>query len=146
MHDTRNKWYHFGHVLATFSYYFRGWVGDACLFGFCDATSPCEDLLERGSFLSLSVYRIRFKCFHGLNAPYLDDIFTQLSLKYGLSDFWCLYQHKFRIFTVSPGKKRLTTWSELRKVYLSGVTANKAFLLICFANLSRFRYSITMTS
>ena len=48
----------------------------ALRFVFCDATASYEDLMERGNFLPLSVYRIRclgievFKCFHGLNPAF----------------------------------------------------------------------------
>ena len=77
----------------------------ALRFVFCDATASYEDLLERGNFLPLSVYRIRclgievFKCFHGLNPAYLNDIFIQPSLKYNLRDSCRLEQPKFRTFT-----------------------------------------------
>ena len=77
----------------------------ALRFVFCDATASYEDLLERGNFLPLSVYRIRclgievFKCFHGLNPAYLNDIFIQSSLKYNLRDSCRLEQPKFRTFT-----------------------------------------------
>ena len=77
----------------------------ALRFVFCDATASYEDLLERGIFLPLSVYRIRClgievsKCFHGLNPAYLNDIFIQPSLKYSLRDSCRLEQPKFRTFT-----------------------------------------------
>ena len=77
----------------------------ALRFVFCDAAASYEDLLERGNFLPLSVYRIRclgievFKCFHGLNLAYLNDIFIQPSLKYNLRDSCRLEQPKFRTFT-----------------------------------------------
>ena len=40
-----------------------------------------------------------FKCFHGLNPAYLNDIFIQPSLKYNLRDSCRLEQPKFRTFT-----------------------------------------------
>ena len=84
----------------------------ALRFVFYDATASYEDLLERGNFLPLSVYRIRclgievFKCFHSLNPAYLNDILynplwnmisgTHVALNslnsvlftYGLRSFW----------------------------------------------------------
>ena len=74
-------------------------------FVFCDATASYEDLMERGNFLPLSLYRIRclgievFKCFHGLNPAYLNDIFIQPSLNYNPRDSCRLEQPKFRTFT-----------------------------------------------
>ena len=59
----------------------------ALQFVFHDITSPYETLLEPGNFLPLSVYRIRclaievFKCIHGNNPAYLNNLFSQSILK-----------------------------------------------------------------
>ena len=77
----------------------------ALRFVFRDTTSPYETLLERGNFLSLSVYRIRclaievFKCVHGNNPAYLNNLFSQPILKYDLRDSFRLEQPKFHTFT-----------------------------------------------
>ena len=77
----------------------------ALRFVFHDATSPYETLLERGNFLSLSVYRVRclaievFKCVHGNNPAYLNNLFKQSNLKYNLRDSSRLEQPKFYTFT-----------------------------------------------
>ena len=87
-------------VVLSLNTNWRGHNGD-----FCDATASYEHLRERGNFLPLSVYRIRclgievFKCFHGLYPAYLNDIFTQPSLKYDLKDSCRPEQPKFRTFT-----------------------------------------------
>ena len=53
----------------------------ALRFVFSDYTRPYSDLLKHGNFLSLSALRIRylaiemFKCVHGLNPPYLNELF-----------------------------------------------------------------------
>ena len=66
---------------------------------------PYETLLERGNFLSLSVYRVRclaievFKCVHGNNPAYLNNLFKQSNLKYNLRDSSRLEQPKFHTFT-----------------------------------------------
>ena len=67
-----------------------------CLrFVFRDTTSSCENLLTRGDFLPLSLYRIRclgievYKCFNGLNPDYLNNLFKQPCLKYELRDMGC---------------------------------------------------------
>ena len=49
----------------------------------CDKTATYDDLLKRGSFLSLKAFRTRclavevYKCVHGLNLTYLNDLFTE---------------------------------------------------------------------
>ena len=74
-------------------------------FVFHDATFPYDTLLEWGNFLSLSVYRVRclaievFKCVHGNNPAYLNDLFKQSNLKYNLRDSSRLEQPKFHTFT-----------------------------------------------
>ena len=53
----------------------------ALRFIFSDYTSPYWELLKHGHFLSLSALRIRYlaiemyKCVHGLNPPYLNELF-----------------------------------------------------------------------
>ena len=48
---------------------------------FCDKTATYGDLLKRGNFLSLKAFRTRclavevYKCVHGLNPTYLNDLF-----------------------------------------------------------------------
>ena len=72
---------------------------------FHDSTSPYETLLERGNFLSLSVYRAWclaievFKCVRGNNPAYLNNLFKQSNLKYDLRDSSRLEQPKFHTFT-----------------------------------------------
>ena len=61
-------------------------------FVFRDTTSSYENLLTRGDFLPLYLYRIRClgievcKCFNGLNPDYLNNPFKQPCLKYKLRD------------------------------------------------------------
>ena len=79
----------------------------ALRFLFHDATSPYETLLERGNFLSLSVYRVLclaievFKCVCCNNPAYLNNLFKQSNLKYDLRDSSRLEQPKFHTFTYS---------------------------------------------
>ena len=53
------------------------------------------------NFLSLSAYRIRnlamevFKCFHGMNPMYLNNLFCKQEIKYDLRDKTLLEQPKF---------------------------------------------------
>ena len=76
----------------------------ALRFVFRDTTSSYENLLTRGDFLPLSVYRIRwlgievYKCFNGLNPNYLNNFFKQPSQKYELRDSHRLEQPKFNTF------------------------------------------------
>ena len=64
----------------------------ALRFVFKDNNSSYADLLKRGNFLSLSAYRIRnlamevFKCFHGMNPMYLNNLFCKQEIKYDLRD------------------------------------------------------------
>ena len=64
--------------------------GRALRFAFHDATCPCETLLERENFLSLSVYRIWcqaikvFKSVYGNNPAYLNNLFKPSDLKHDL--------------------------------------------------------------
>ena len=60
----------------------KTWKKERALrFVFKDNNSSYADLLKRGNFLSLSAYRIRnlamevFKCFHGMNPMYLNNLF-----------------------------------------------------------------------
>ena len=58
-------------------------------------------MLARGNFLSLSKHRIRclaievFKCIHGLNPGYLNELFSPHSVVYNLRDPFRLEQPKF---------------------------------------------------
>ena len=73
----------------------------ALRFVFNDNNSSYVDLLKRGNFLSLSAYRIRnltmeiFKCCHGMNLMYLNDLFCKQETKYDLRDKTLLEQPKF---------------------------------------------------
>ena len=72
----------------------------ALRFVFNDNNSSYVDLLKRGNFLSLSAYRIRnlameiFKCCHGTNPIYLNDLFCKQEMKYDLRDKTLLEQPK----------------------------------------------------
>ena len=74
----------------------------ALRFVFSDYTSPYSDLLKRGNFLSLSALRIRYlaieiyKCVHGLNPPYLNELFTRKDTRYNLRDSNRLQQPEFQ--------------------------------------------------
>ena len=78
-------------------------------FVFSDYTSPYSDLLKRGNFLSLSALRIRYlaiemyKCVHGLNPPYLNELFVSKYTHYNLRDSNRLQQPEFQ--TVRYGFK-----------------------------------------
>ena len=58
---------------------------------FCDQTATYDDLLKRGNFLSLKAFRTRclavevYKCVHGLNPTYINDLFTEPFANYNLS-------------------------------------------------------------
>ena len=73
----------------------------ALRFVFMDSDSSYTDLLKRGNFLSLSAYRIRnlamemFKCFHGMNPMYLNNLFCKQEIKYNLRDKTLLEQPRF---------------------------------------------------
>ena len=82
-------------VLSTFSYSPITWIfcgkrnspklerlqERALRFVFSDFTSTYEELLKRGNFLPLSIYRLKFlaievyKCLNNLNPPYPNDLF-----------------------------------------------------------------------
>ena len=80
-------------VLSTFSYSPITWIfcanrnnlkleklqERALRFVFSDFTSTYEELLKRGHFLPLSIYRLKFlevyKCVNNLNPPYLNNLF-----------------------------------------------------------------------
>ena len=57
-------------------------------FVYRDTSSSYEELLKRGQFLSLSMFRIYFlaievyKCMRGLNPPYLNELFKQREMHY----------------------------------------------------------------
>ena len=73
----------------------------ALRFVFMDSDSSYTDLLKRGNFLSLSAYKIRnlamemFKCFHGMNPMYLNNLFCKQEIKYNLRDKTVLEQPRF---------------------------------------------------
>ena len=81
----------------------------ALRFVFSDYTSPYNDLLTRGNFLSLSAFRIRYlaiemyKWVHGLNPPYLNELFVSKQTRYNLRDSNRLQQPEFQ--TVRYGFK-----------------------------------------
>ena len=66
-----------------------------------DSDSSYTDLLKRDNFLSLSAYRIRnlamemFKCSHGMNPMYLNNLFCKQEIKYNLRDKPLLEQPRF---------------------------------------------------
>ena len=70
-------------------------------FVFKDNNSSYEDLLKLGNLLSLSAYRIKnlamevFKCFHGMNPMYLNNLFCKQEIKYDLRGKTSLEQPKF---------------------------------------------------
>ena len=63
--------------------------------------SNTQVLWQIGNFLSLYAYRIRnlamevFKCFHGMNPMYLNNLFCKQERKYDLRDKTLLEQPKF---------------------------------------------------
>ena len=69
---------------------------------FSDYTSPYNDLLKRGNFLSLSALRIRYlaiemyKCVHGLNPPYLNELFVSKDTCHNLRDSNRLQEPEFQ--------------------------------------------------
>ena len=73
----------------------------ALRFVFSDYTRPYSDLLKHGNFLSLSALRIRylaiemFKCVHGLNPPYLNELFINKDTPYNLRDSNRLQQPEY---------------------------------------------------
>lgn len=74
----------------------------ALRFVLSDYTSTYNDLLRRGDFLSLSAIRIRhlaiemYKCVHGLNPLYLNDLFEANNVEYNLRDKYRLKQPIFQ--------------------------------------------------
>ena len=84
-------------------------------FAFNDNNSSYVDLLKRGNFLSLSAYRIMnlsmeiFKCCHGMNPMYLNDLFCKKKKKkHDLRDKTSLEQPKFSTKTYKTFKSKLT--------------------------------------
>ena len=81
----------------------------ALRFIFSDYTSPYRELLKHGHFLSLSALRIRYlaiemyKCVHGLNPPYLNELFKIKDTRYHFRDNNRLQQPGFQ--TVRYGFK-----------------------------------------
>ena len=81
----------------------------ALRFIFFDYASPYRELLKHGQFLSLSALRIRYlaiemdKCVHGLNPPYLNELFKSKDTSYHFRDSNRLQQPEFQ--TVRYGFK-----------------------------------------
>ena len=81
----------------------------ALRFVFSDYTRPYSDLLEHVNFQSVSALRIRylaiemFKCVHGLNPPYLNELFINKDTPYNLRDNNRLQQPEYQ--TVRHGFK-----------------------------------------
>ena len=77
----------------------------ALRFVFNDRTSSYENLLERGNYLSLSMFRIYFlaievfKCSRGQNPEYLSGLFEKKHLGYNLRNSDLIVQPKFETFT-----------------------------------------------
>ena len=67
-----------------------------------DHKSSYSELLAKSDLVSLSIYRLRFlaiemfKCVHGHNPKYLNDLFTKKPKKYDLRDSDLLVQPKFK--------------------------------------------------
>ena len=94
----------------------------ALRFVFKDNNSSYVDLLKRCNFLSLSAYRIRnlamevFKCFHGMNPMYLNNLFCKQEIKYGLRDKSLLEQPKFSTKTYGYRSFRIL-WIKIMKCF-----------------------------
>ena len=76
----------------------------ALRFVYRDMSSSYEFLLQKGRFLSLSMFRVYFlavevyKCVRGSNPPYLNDLFQKQKLNYRLRDTDLLVQSKFKTY------------------------------------------------
>ena len=76
---------------------------------FSDYTRPYSDLLKHVNYLSLSALHMRylaiemFKCVHGLNPPYLNELFINKNTPYNLRDSNRLQQPEYK--TVRYGFK-----------------------------------------
>ena len=70
-------------------------------FVFSDFKSTYVELLKRGNFLPLSIYRLKFlaievyKCVKNLNPPYFNDLFIHKNIDYDLRDKHKVEQPKF---------------------------------------------------
>ena len=73
----------------------------ALRFVFKDSTSEYSELLKQGNFISLSVLRLRalavevYKCFHGINPPYMNDMIQIKTSNYNLRDPFLLRQPSY---------------------------------------------------
>ena len=73
----------------------------ALRFVYRDTTSTYEEILKRGHFLPLSIYRLKFlaievyKCINNSNPTYLSDLFVHKNVDYELRDSHKLEQPKF---------------------------------------------------
>ena len=94
----------------------------ALRFVYNDKVSTYQTLLEKGNFLSLSIYRLKYlaievyKCVNQLNPPYLNKLFENKPVKYDLRDSSILKQNKFN--TIKYGYKSFAyygskLWNEL---------------------------------
>ena len=76
----------------------------ALRFVFNDSHATYEELLEKGKFLPLSIYRLRFlaievyKSITRLSPPYMNDLFNSRPVKYILRDSHHLQQPKFNTY------------------------------------------------
>ena len=70
-----------------------------------DQTATYDDLLKRSNFFSLKAFRSRclavevYKCVHGLNPTYLNDLFTEPLANYNFRDTCGLHQPQFHTYT-----------------------------------------------
>ena len=68
-------------------------------------TATYDDLLKRGNFLSLKAFRTRclavevYKCVHGLNPTYLNDLFNEPLANYNFRDKCRRHQPQFHTYT-----------------------------------------------
>ena len=114
-------------------------------FVFRDTTSSYESLLERGNFLPFSAYRIRclgiktYKCFHGPNPDYLNNLFKQSSIKYNLRDSCRLEQSKFNTF--SYGQRSFQYYGSKLWNLLPFSVKNTNDLNMFKTNITRWCYS-----
>ena len=117
----------------------------ALRFVFRDTTSPYDSLLKRGNFLPLSVHRMRclgievYKCLHGLNSDYLNNLFKQSSTKYDMRDSCRLEQPKFNTF--SYGQRSFRCYGSKLWNLLPYSVKNTKDLNIFKSNITRWCHS-----
>lgn len=77
----------------------------ALKFVYNDYDSTYDDLLRKGNFLSVTMYRLKqmaievFKCRHGINPKYLNELFNEKLTTHQLRDTNLLQQNRFRTTT-----------------------------------------------